>query len=109
MAMYLLCALLGLCLPLCHEPAESWFTKGAQIVAKYSYAIYLFHIPIIYVAFMKLSYAPLVLQIAVFIVLIVLVPWLAYQVIEHPLIKLGQRLATRISSVSFSTARLQAG
>jgi peptidoglycan/LPS O-acetylase OafA/YrhL len=94
---YVLCLVLGTLFPLCHEHNLSWFTKVANTLAKYSYGIYLFHLPIMWLAFVKLRSLTLIGQFVLFTLLMFVVPWVAFRWIENPLIELGRRLATRIS------------
>jgi len=94
---YLLCFALGILLPLCKEFPPTWFTVGSHVVAKYSYGIYLFHVPIIWLAFVKLSMLWFPTQLSVFAILMLLVPWIAFRCIEDPCIQLGRRITRAVT------------
>jgi len=87
------CLLLGVFIPSIAELPESWITRSAATVAKYSYGIYLCHVPLLWFCTIKLYGQPFVIQALVFATLLVLVPFAAYHLIESPAIKLGVKLA----------------
>jgi peptidoglycan/LPS O-acetylase OafA/YrhL len=91
---YALCLLIGLVLPLFREMSVSAITKAAHYVAKYSYGIYLLHFPIMWLAFYRLS-VPMAARWAVFALLMVAGPVLAYHLLEAPMIEVGRKLASR--------------
>ena len=86
------CLALGLIIPFGREIAESGISRLAHAIAKYSYGIYLLHIPLLWIAFVPFGSAPRSVQWLVFSGLMVTVPWFAFQFIERPGIWLGQRL-----------------
>ena len=86
------CLALGLLIPLGREIARSPISRAAHVVAKYSYGIYLLHLPMLWVALVACRAAPVALQWLIFAVLMVAAPWIAFQLIERPGIRLGQRL-----------------
>lgn len=90
---YLSCLFLGLLIPLFRELPESWSTLACRTVAKYSYGIYLVHIPAIWFAFVKLASAPVMLRWAVLLMLSAGLPVVLYHLLEEPLIKLFRALA----------------
>ena len=90
------CLLLGLLIPLFREMPVSWFTRAGHIVAKYSYGIYLVHLPAIWFAFFKLEHVPAALRWTVFVVLSAGLPVALYHLLEAPLINVGRRLAERL-------------
>jgi peptidoglycan/LPS O-acetylase OafA/YrhL len=92
---YLLCMLLGLIIPSFLELSESWITNVSRIVARYSYGIYLWHEPAVWLSFVKLKSFPIGVKWAVLVLLIVCVPLAAYHWLEAPLIRVGRNLATR--------------
>jgi peptidoglycan/LPS O-acetylase OafA/YrhL len=92
---WLFCLAVGGCVPLVRELKRSWLTRLGAVVAKYSYGIYLTHVAAIWVAFGRLSGAPLVARWAVFLGLAVALPLLAYHAIERPMITLGVRISER--------------
>jgi peptidoglycan/LPS O-acetylase OafA/YrhL len=91
---YLFCLLIGLMLPLFREMSVSAVTKAAHYVAKYSYGIYLLHFPIMWLAFYRLS-VPMAARWAVFALLMVAGPVLAYHLLEAPMVEVGRKLASR--------------
>jgi peptidoglycan/LPS O-acetylase OafA/YrhL len=44
-------ALIGLAIPAVRDLPASWFTSAANTVAKYSYGIYILHVPALWVSF----------------------------------------------------------
>jgi peptidoglycan/LPS O-acetylase OafA/YrhL len=88
------CIVLGLTIPWFQEMELGPLNKIAHFFAKYSYGIYLSHTYIIEYAFKRPW--PLVAQCVFLIAAAVTVPILMYHLIEHPMVKVGQRLiATR--------------
>ncbi|HYO80846.1 MAG TPA: acyltransferase, partial [Bryobacteraceae bacterium] len=79
---------LGCAIPLF---AELRANRVTHLIAKYSYGIYLSHLPLMSVTFHH-STAALWLRVSLFTVGAVLVPVLMFHFIEQPFIKLGRRL-----------------
>jgi peptidoglycan/LPS O-acetylase OafA/YrhL len=75
------------------EITTSAVAKGAHVVAKYSYGIYVSHVAVFWFAIYRLSHFPLALRILAGAVMSVLVPVALYHLVEHPCIKLGGRYA----------------
>ena len=90
------CLTLGILIPLFKELPTSWLTKISHVIAKYSYGVYLSHLPVIWFAFVELRFAPAVARWAVLGVLSVIIPWVLYHLLEHPMIRFGRSLADRI-------------
>jgi peptidoglycan/LPS O-acetylase OafA/YrhL len=84
-------------IPLVTELGPSLFTRSAHQVAKYSYGIYLSHVPVLDVAGIFMRNELLWLRIVTGLVGIVVVPILLYHAIEEPMIALGTRVAARLS------------
>jgi peptidoglycan/LPS O-acetylase OafA/YrhL len=78
------------------EVQNRWLRVPSQYVARYSYGIYLSHVPILWFVSEVLSQQPLALRIAVFPLLAVGVPVLLYHAVEEPFIRIGAQLATRL-------------
>jgi peptidoglycan/LPS O-acetylase OafA/YrhL len=93
---------LGLLIPFVGEMATGTITKAAESIARYSFGVYLFHMPLIYVAFILMHRQPMVLQWLVFATLVVSVPVLTYRLIEDPCVQLGRRLARRGTRRTFA-------
>jgi peptidoglycan/LPS O-acetylase OafA/YrhL len=79
-------------LPYCRDFTDPLIHRVSHWIAKYSYGLYLAHIPIMWFAFRQLS-QPKVIQLAVFAVLLAGVPVALYHLIEEPLIRAGGRVA----------------
>jgi peptidoglycan/LPS O-acetylase OafA/YrhL len=92
------CLALGLTLPLFHQVQFAPVVRAAHLIARYSYGIYLCHIPAIAVASHYLHDQPAIVRIAGFLATITLTPILLYHAIEEPMIKLGSRIARGIES-----------
>jgi peptidoglycan/LPS O-acetylase OafA/YrhL len=93
---WLLCLLLGFSIPLFRQMQKGAVVKGAALVARYSYAIYLSHQPLLWLCFRRVS-APPGIRWAAFAIVSVLLPVLLYHVVEAPMIRLGKRLAGSIA------------
>ena len=93
---WLLCLLLGFSIPLFRQLQKGAVAKCAALVARYSYAIYLSHQPLLWLCFRRIS-APPGIRWAAFAIVSVLLPVLLYHVVEAPMIRLGKRLAGSIA------------
>jgi peptidoglycan/LPS O-acetylase OafA/YrhL len=94
---YVLCMIVGALIPNFSDLTPSWLTRACHTIALYSYSIYLFHLPVIWFAFVKLRVLPSWLQWVSLCILMCVVPWMAYTWLEAPLIETGRRLANRLS------------
>lgn len=63
-----------------------------QLIARYSYGVYLAHFILIWLAFDHLGEAPWVVQFAVFAALLVALPVALYHLVERPMIRVGERV-----------------
>lgn len=90
-----LCLLLAVLFPFCKETGLGWLRIASKAIAKYSYGIYLTHVPVMYVAFVWLGWLPLAVRWLAFAVLMMTLPVLAYCLLEKPMIGVGSRLAQR--------------
>jgi peptidoglycan/LPS O-acetylase OafA/YrhL len=92
------CLLLGLSIPLFKAVPFPWVTGSSHQIAKYSYGIYLFHIPAL--IFILKYFAPFsfVFKLVAYVVLSGAVSVFSYHVVEHPLIQFGKRVAERFES-----------
>lgn len=102
-----MCVTLGLMIPLFRDMGDSMFTRAAQVIAKYSYGIYLLHLPVLIIAFVKLP-GPRALHWFAFVILITALPALAYHLIEAPGIALGKRWTGGEVAVRVPTAGAEA-
>ena len=69
--------------------------RAAQYVARYSYGIYLSHVPLMWFAAERMAGQPAALRVGVFLVLAVATPVLLYHTVEKPFVDFGARLAAR--------------
>jgi peptidoglycan/LPS O-acetylase OafA/YrhL len=89
---WILCAFLGLIIPFFRNfSAESVVGQIASKVAKYSYGIYLSHMPLMWLTLVRFRGLPIGLRLIWFFAMILIVPVVAYHLVEHPLIKIGKR------------------
>ena len=88
--------LVSLLIPYCREIKHGWISETARIVVRYSYSIYLFHLFAIWVAFIKLSGQGRPVQWVAFWVALAGVSVAGYHLIEHPMIRLGNKIAVRL-------------
>jgi peptidoglycan/LPS O-acetylase OafA/YrhL len=84
-------------IPLVTELGPSLFTRTAHQIAKYSYGIYLSHVPALAIAVLFMRNEPLWLRVVTGLVGIVVLPILLYHAIEEPMIELGTRVAAHFS------------
>ncbi|WP_342115983.1 acyltransferase family protein [Pseudoduganella sp. OTU4001] len=89
---WLVCLALGLVIPCLREWRLPWVNRVSKEIARYSYGLYLFHPLMLWLSFVVLAQAPALLQWGVLAALLVLVPWLAYHMVEQPMIRLGSAL-----------------
>ena len=89
---------LAILLPYSRDFTSTLIRRASHNIAKYSYGVYLAHIPIMWLAFRKFSAYPWPLQGALFLGLLVVVPVLLYHLIEQPLIDAGGRVAKGLVS-----------
>jgi peptidoglycan/LPS O-acetylase OafA/YrhL len=88
-----LCLILGLTIPLCRQITSKPLSRCANVVATYSYGIYLTHVLALGLAFT--SHAGLA-EWGIFCVMLPGLGWVAYHGIEKHGIRLGVRLATKL-------------
>lgn len=89
-----ICLALGLLIPRCREIQSRALAAAGKLIAKYSYGIYLVHVPAIALASRHLSDANPVLRWGVCILGALATILVAYHGIEDPGIRVGNRIAT---------------
>jgi peptidoglycan/LPS O-acetylase OafA/YrhL len=89
------CLLLGLGLPMFRQMHADWVIVPSRIIAKYSYGVYLTHPFAIVIGMYLLRGHSLGVRLLAEIVPLVALPVVAYHLLEHPMIRVGSRLATR--------------
>ncbi|MGA2276293.1 MAG: acyltransferase [Terracidiphilus sp.] len=93
-----ICLVLALAIPQFGELKVGWIAHPAAQVAKYSYGIYLLHVPALVFVFRYLPQLPLALKLIAFITLTALLSFVSFHLIENPLIRQGKRLAERVQA-----------
>lgn len=89
------CLVIALAIPVVRELAPGPIARGGKLIAKYSYGIYLLHMPALAIGLVTLRHAPLAVQWLVAAAGIVLLPVIGYHLIEEPGIRAGVWLAGR--------------
>jgi peptidoglycan/LPS O-acetylase OafA/YrhL len=92
-AAYPICLLLGLIFPFVRESSAHLLNRASEETAKYSYGIYLTHVPAMYGCFLLDISTPL--QILLTVALTFALSVISYRFIEHPMIVWGSRLTKR--------------
>jgi peptidoglycan/LPS O-acetylase OafA/YrhL len=100
---WIFCAMLGMIIPMFRSMGDSVVTRGAAIIAKYSYGIYLSHTIAMAIAFHSLAGKDSTVQWGVFLLLATTIPYLAFHLIESPMIDLGKRIARSVDRRSMSS------
>jgi peptidoglycan/LPS O-acetylase OafA/YrhL len=90
-----LCAVLGFAIPRFKEIRSRWLKRGSHVVAKYSYGIYLTHVPVFWFCFWRLKHLPFAAQCLLAAALSGLLPVVAFHTVENPCINFGKRLTSR--------------
>lgn len=90
------CLLLGMAIPQFRQISQPVVVKLSQLIARYSYGIYLTHFFCIWLAFQALNSLPKPGQWVVFLVTVWSIPFVLYHVIEAPMIQCGRRIAARL-------------
>jgi peptidoglycan/LPS O-acetylase OafA/YrhL len=88
-----MCSTLGIAIPQFRDLRESWLTKTTHCIAKYSYGIYLVHVPVIWLAFDRLHALPALASASIFLIGVPMLAFAAYHLIEAPMIGVGKRFS----------------
>jgi peptidoglycan/LPS O-acetylase OafA/YrhL len=89
------CLCLGVLIPSCGEVPAGALRHGAEVIARYSYGIYLSHFACLWFAFQALASMPLAVRWGVFLITGCAIPIAIYHWIEAPFIALGARWLAR--------------
>ena len=89
---WMFCLALGVILANGREMESSIVSRLGHVIAKYSYGIYLLHLPALWIAFVAFGGAPHVVQWLIFGFTVIVLPWGAFHLIERPGIVFAQRL-----------------
>ncbi|RYE80809.1 MAG: acyltransferase [Oxalobacteraceae bacterium] len=101
---WVFCLALGSLIPHCRDVTSPALHQCGETLARYSYGIYLVHVPVLYLCFHILD-LPALIAWPMFIAGVSLLSWLAYHYIEKPGIAYGRRLAARIGAPWSPAAR----
>jgi peptidoglycan/LPS O-acetylase OafA/YrhL len=92
-----LCLLLGVLLPNFSETSATAVKSVSHVIAKYSYGIYLAHMPAMWVGFRALGDHSAIVQWTTFGGLLVVLSVTAYHAIEAPFIRVGHSVANALA------------
>jgi peptidoglycan/LPS O-acetylase OafA/YrhL len=90
------CLLLGVGIPFFDEIRSHLLSFWAHQIAKYSYGIYLLHVPSYTLVFDHMPWLPVPLKIVAALTLTGAASVIAYHIIEDPLIQWGRSIAKRV-------------
>ena len=88
----LFCMFLGFVIPNVLDMRNSPIATVCHVIAKYSYGIYLCHVPVLWFCFVKLAHLPAIIQWTSMTLLMVVIPVASFRLVEAPLIAIGRRL-----------------
>ena len=91
------CLALGMLIPQVAEMGKSFVTAAAHQIAKYSYGIYLAHVPILYIWLRAIPDLPLAIRWLGVALSLYIVPVVLYRTIEDPMIRYGRTVARKLS------------
>lgn len=88
---WMVCLAVGLVLPWLREISAPRLNRASKFIARYSYGIYLFHPPVMGLAFRTLDTLHPFWQWSLFLSLLAVLTGLGYHLVELPMIRLGAR------------------
>ena len=91
-----LCLIIGLMLPRFRELKSRLGRSICETIARYSYGIYLTHLPMIWLAFVGLRAWSTAAQWAVFLAGLIVLPLIAYHTVEEPMIRAGGQMTGKL-------------
>lgn len=92
------CLIVGLTLPFFRSIKSNWLIAPSRIIARYSYGVYLTHPFALAIGLYLLRGHSVPVRCLGVLVPLVVLPVAAYHLIEHPMIRLGSRLAAKAES-----------
>ena len=93
---WIACLALALAIPRFQQATNRYLCAVAKLIARYSYGIYLTHMPLIWICFVRLHPIPHAGQWGLFLTLVSALPIILYHVVEAPMIQAGRRIAQSI-------------
>ena len=87
-----ICLALGLSIPVFKDITGRPIVAVAHNLAKYSYGIYLFHVPMLVLCFGHLGLLPKAIKLIAWIAATALISYVSHNTIEKPLMRLGKKL-----------------
>ena len=102
---WVICTLLGLSLPFFRELRHAGVRSICHVVAKYSYGIYLWHWPLLWLWFRKMDGMPVPARLILFFFSLAVLCLGSYHTLEEPLIRIGRRIARPPNSRNTTSPR----
>jgi peptidoglycan/LPS O-acetylase OafA/YrhL len=99
-----ICLFLGFAIPQFKPIQQRLVTRTAGQIAKYSYGIYLFHVPALAFIFKYFPSYPIAFKLIALVVLTGVASVSSYYLVEHPLIRFGKHFAERLDRSSLVAA-----
>jgi peptidoglycan/LPS O-acetylase OafA/YrhL len=93
-----ICLLLGFIIPRCREIELNWLRIAGSVVARYSYGIYLLHVPILYFSFHFLKGISPFASWVIFTGGLISLSYCAYHVVEKPGTEFGRTVVERLNA-----------
>lgn len=91
---WIFCAVLAGVIPLFANIEQPLIKRISHEIAKYSYGMYLLHVPVLYLVFKYLQVPDLMWGSVLFFVLTALASFVAYHLVEEPFINMGRKITT---------------
>lgn len=98
------CLGIAVALPMHREPASNLIRTGSRLIARYSYGIYLVHASCIWFGFERLGDHPAAIQWLAFLGSLIGASVFLYHLVERPMITIGAKFASRLSTLSLTRA-----
>lgn len=90
-----LCFVLALLYRSCKQISTKWIVAPSAWIARYSYGVYLFHVPWIGIIYLRTAW-PLWVSAASVVAATLATSWIGFHLLEDPCIKLGAKLSSRL-------------